>query len=89
MNYSLVDPQEAPARPETRQRAWTDEITGLVNALGDGKVARIEATDDEKLGALRNRTLQQAARLGKRIEIWEADGALYAELLSDEMAGSA
>lgn len=58
----------------------------LLGELVPGKVAKIELTEDEKAGSVRNQLYQAAVRQGKRVQVWDLDGVLYASLMDADGA---
>ena len=80
MNYTIIARQEAPARPPERVRRRIAGIDTLVGSLEVGKVARIELGEDEKPRVAIEQLFRTASRAGKLVDVWEADGVLYAEL---------
>ena len=87
MKYSIVDPSAAPPRPvKARQGKLAQQFNELIDALVPSNVARIEPDDNERLQILRNLLYERAARLGKRIDPWEHEGALYVRLVHSDSA---
>ena len=80
MNFTLIDRQEAPARGPERSKRRIPGIEELVASLEAGKAARIELGENEKPRLVTEQLYKTATRAGKLVDVWEADGVLYAEL---------
>jgi hypothetical protein len=85
VNYTLIDRQEAPPMPTMqRNTRRSKRMNELLGELAPGKVAKIELTEDEKAGSVRNQLYQAAVRQGKRVQVWDLEGVLYASLMDGD-----
>ena len=64
------------------------QMNELLGELAPGKVAKIELTEDEKAGSVRNQLYQAAVRQGKRVQVWDLEGVLYASLMDTDTDGA-
>jgi hypothetical protein len=83
MNFEIIDRAEAPPLPPAPKGRWAQELTDLVQALGPGKVARVDPAG-EKPRRIVNNVYRLAGRLGKAVTAWEDDGYVFVALANDD-----
>lgn len=88
MKYQLIARSKAPdpnTSPMTKNMRLANE---LVNSLAPGKAAKIELSGKETIRGAKASVTRAAKRYGKRVRLWDNNGVVYAELISDERATS-
>jgi hypothetical protein len=77
--FEVLSAKDAPERPRRpgasaqRQREYEAYVTGL----GKGRVGRLQPGKDETPRAVAVRVSRAARRLGREVETWVVDGAVY------------
>jgi hypothetical protein len=75
--WTMLELDLAPAPQGKRRMKTNHALAEVITSLERGKVARIEPTGPESLRMLRESLLVQAVHLGRKVSVWEHEGALY------------
>ena len=83
MKYELIEASAAPPKPASAQNKRQAIVQSIVTDLVPGKAARIQLEGNEAARGVKASLTRMARRMGKSINVWDADGAVYAEVAED------
>ncbi len=81
MQYLMISKSEAPPVGPERRKRRLPEIESLVAELAPGTVAKVILAENEKPRPIVEHLYRSAARQGKIVDVWEAGGFLFVELV--------
>lgn len=84
MKITVIEANEAPARPGGPMSKRTAAVTELLSSLIPGKVARIELDPSETARGAKASLTRAAKKLGREVAVWDTDGVVYAQLAEGE-----
>ena len=74
--FSVIDAAQAP-RPRGRLVARMAQYEGFVNGVKNGKVGQLSPSSAETPRAVAVRVSRAGKRLGRSVDVWVMDGAVY------------
>jgi hypothetical protein len=83
LKYELIDAATAPPKPATAQNKRQMTVQTIVMELVPGKAARVQLEGNETAKGVKASITRMARRLGKSVNVWDAQGAVYAEVAED------
>ncbi|MEX0781791.1 MAG: hypothetical protein WD557_04010 [Dehalococcoidia bacterium] len=80
--FAVIKQSQAPRRPTTPGplRARMAQYEDYVASLRKGEAGRLVPTDGEAARGLALRVTRAATRLGRPVEVWTAESAVYFKL---------
>ena len=71
----------APNAIGTRRRTVVDTYATHISSLRGGQVGRLQPAEGERLLLVKRRLRKAGERIGKRLDVWAAEGAVYFKCL--------
>jgi hypothetical protein len=83
VKYELIDASAAPPKPASPQNKRQQMVQSIILDLVPGKVARVQLEGKEAPRGVKTSLTRAAKKMGKSINVWDAQGAVYAEIAED------
>lgn len=83
MRYEIIDASQAPPKPGAPPNKRAAIILQIVSQLTPGRVARIVLEGTETPRGTKTSISRASKKLGRQVNVWEASGAMYAELAEE------